>query len=153
VSQKLKATPPAGGHDLRDQKKLERFDPTSTQNPTERQDLSGADDDRPQPQLRAVMNGKKRRYPTRKRAETFEIDANGSHFTASVGRFENGALAELLFSNGEPGWRRLIGRQGLLRAARDSVALASTALQYDVPDEVLRSALMRSLRSNGRAQS
>ena len=58
------------------------------------------------------------------------------HFTATFSRFPSGELAEVFLNNGK------ISSQVDV-AARDSAVVASVALQYGVPPDVLRGALLR----------
>jgi hypothetical protein len=76
------------------------------------------------------------RLPNRRGAETFEITAGGLNYRATVGRSENGELAEIFLSNHK------VGSQADT-AAKDSAVVCSIALQYGVPLEVIRKALMR----------
>jgi hypothetical protein len=79
---------------------------------------------------------RRRRLPNRRAAETFDLEVGSLSYTATVGRFDNGALAEIFLSNGKAG-------SDSDTAARDSAVVASIALQYGVPPEVIRHALMR----------
>jgi hypothetical protein len=76
------------------------------------------------------------RLPNRRLAETFEVEVAGLRYVCTLGRFEDGALAEIFISNGKAG-------SDSDTAARDSAVVASIALQYGVPFEVIRHALMR----------
>ena len=78
----------------------------------------------------------RRRLPNRRPTETFEIEVGGLHYLVSVGHFADGALAEIFITNGKAGSDSDI-------AARDSAVVASIALQFGVPLDVLRHALMR----------
>jgi hypothetical protein len=78
----------------------------------------------------------RRRLPNRRAAETFEIEVGGLHYVVSVGHFADGALAEIFITNGKAG-------SDSDTAARDSAVVASIALQFGVPLDVLRHALMR----------
>ena len=78
----------------------------------------------------------RRRLPNRRSAETFELEVSGLRYTCTVGRFGGGELAEIFLSNGKAG-------SDSDTAARDSAVVASIALQYGVPAEVIRRALMR----------
>jgi len=71
----------------------------------------------------------RRRLSNRRPAETFSIEVGGLNYVVSVGRFDDGSLAEIFISNG--------------KAGSDSAVVASIALQYGVPAEVIRRALMR----------
>jgi hypothetical protein len=78
----------------------------------------------------------RRRLPNRRAAETFEIEVGGLHYVVSVGHFADGTLAEVFLSNGKAG-------SDSDTAARDSAVVASIALQFGVPLDVLCDALMR----------
>jgi ribonucleoside-diphosphate reductase alpha chain len=77
-------------------------------------------------------------------AETFNIEVGGLHYIVSVGRFSDGRLAELFITNGKAG-------SDSDANARDAAITASIALQYGVPLDVLRHALLRD--SHGRPSS
>jgi hypothetical protein len=76
------------------------------------------------------------RLPNRRAAETFEITAGGLNYRATVGRSDAGAIAEIFINNHK------VGSQADT-AAKDSAVVCSIALQYGVPLEVIRRALMR----------
>jgi hypothetical protein len=78
----------------------------------------------------------RKRLPNRRLAETFELEVGGQHYTACIGRFANGTIAEIFLNDGKCG-------SDSDTAARDSAVVASIALQYGVPVDVLRHALMR----------
>src|SRR5262249_60805013 len=78
----------------------------------------------------------RRRLPNRRPAESFGIEVGGLNYVVSVGRFDDGSLAEIFITNGKAG-------SDSDTAARDSAVVASIALQYGVPLDVLRHALMR----------
>jgi hypothetical protein len=78
----------------------------------------------------------RRRLPNRRLAETFEMSVSTLRYTVTVGRFEDGALAEIFLTNGKAG-------SDSDAAARDSAVVASIALQYGAPLDVIRHALMR----------
>jgi hypothetical protein len=78
----------------------------------------------------------RRRLPNRRQAETFELETGGLRYVCTIGRFADGTLAEVFLSNGKAG-------SDSDTAARDSAVVASIALQYGVPLDVLRHALMR----------
>ena len=84
----------------------------------------------------------RRRLPNRRASESFEIDAQGLAFTATVSRFDDGGVAEIFLQNHKAGSAAGIN-------AADSAVVASIALQYGVPLDVIRRALMRD--SHGRA--
>jgi hypothetical protein len=76
------------------------------------------------------------RLPNRRAAETFDLEVGGLRYVVSVGKFTDDAPAEIFISNGKAG-------SDSDTAARDSAVVASIALQYGVPLEVIRHALMR----------
>ena len=76
------------------------------------------------------------RLPNRRSAETFEITAGGLNYRATMGRSDTGAIAEIFINNHK------VGSQADT-AAKDSAVVCSIALQYGVPLEVIRKALMR----------
>jgi len=78
----------------------------------------------------------RRRLPNRRPAETFGIEVGGLNYVVSIGRFDDGSLAEIFISNEKAG-------SDSDTAARDSAVVASIALQYGVPAEFIRRALMR----------
>jgi hypothetical protein len=79
---------------------------------------------------------KRQRLPNRRACETFEITAGGLNYRATVGRFDDGQVSEVFLSNHK------VGSQADT-AAKDSAVVCSIALQYGVPLEVIRKALMR----------
>jgi hypothetical protein len=76
------------------------------------------------------------RLPQRRAATTFDFEVGGQHYTATVGRFDDGAPSEIFLTNGKAG-------SDSNTAARDCAVVASIALQYGAPVEVIRRALMR----------
>jgi hypothetical protein len=79
---------------------------------------------------------KRRRLENRRPAETFDLSVGGLRYTATIGRFDNGALAEIFLSSSKAG-------SDSDTTARDSAVVASIALQHGVPADVIRHALMR----------
>jgi hypothetical protein len=84
------------------------------------------------------------RLPNRRGQELIDFeDVNGFRFTAGIGRFADGSIAEIfLNSTGKAG-------AAIETIAKDSAVLASLALQHGADLEVIRRALMRD--STGRA--
>jgi hypothetical protein len=76
------------------------------------------------------------RLPNRRGSETFEITAGGLNYRATVSRFADHRVAEIFLTNHKVG-------SHADTAARDSAVVCSIALQYGVPLEVIRRALMR----------
>jgi hypothetical protein len=85
------------------------------------------------------MGEARERLPDRRSAETWDVEALGLHFKASVGRYVEGRVGEILLSN-----TRVNSSAGIM--ASDCAVVASIALQYGVPLDVLCHALMRDAR-------
>ena len=81
----------------------------------------------------------RQRLPDRRACETFAFQCNGLDHTASVSFFPNGELAEIFLSNAKAGSHSD-------SAAKDAAVVTSIALQYGVPLEVIRHALLRDPR-------
>jgi hypothetical protein len=79
------------------------------------------------------------RLPNRRHSETFGLECNGLRYTATVSWFADGRLGEIFLSN-----HRADSHADA--CARDSAILASLALQFGVPLDVLRRALLRDAR-------
>jgi hypothetical protein len=84
----------------------------------------------------------RQRLPNRRLAETFELEVAGLRYTCTVGRFADGAIAELFVSSHKTSSAADIN-------ARDSAILFSIAVQCGADPEVIRRALSRD--SQGRA--
>jgi hypothetical protein len=76
------------------------------------------------------------RLPNRRASETFDITAGGLNYRATVSRFVDGRVAEVFITNHKVG-------SHADTAAKDSAVVCSIALQFGVPLEVIRHALMR----------
>jgi ribonucleoside-diphosphate reductase alpha chain len=84
------------------------------------------------------------RLPNRRSCETFSFTCNNLNYTASIGRFPDGSLAEIFISNTRSGSHSdAVGR--------DSAVVCSLALQGGVSLETIRHALLRD--SQGRPSS
>lgn len=84
----------------------------------------------------------RRRLPDRRGCLTFDFESQGLRFTAGVSRFADGTLGEIFLTNHKAGSMANIN-------AQDAAAVCSLALQYGVPIETIRRALMRD--AQGRA--
>jgi hypothetical protein len=82
------------------------------------------------------MHGARERLPDRRECEGFDLEALDLRFHATVGRFADGRLAEVFITNHKAG-----SMAGIM--ASDAAVVASIALQYGVPVEVIWHALMR----------
>jgi len=76
------------------------------------------------------------RLPDRRECEGFDVEALGLRFHTTIGRYDDGRLAEIFITNHKAG-----SMAGIL--ASDSAVLCSIALQHGVPVDVIRKALMR----------
>jgi hypothetical protein len=82
------------------------------------------------------------RLPNRRPCETFGFEHAGMKYRASIGRYGDGRLSEIFISNNKSG-------SDADAAAKDSAVVCSLALQYGVPVETIRHALLR----DGRGQA
>jgi hypothetical protein len=82
------------------------------------------------------------RLPNRRRAELLDFAHNGLRYTASVGRFRDGRIAEIFVAPNKAG-------SAAADAARDAAIVTSIAPQFGCPIRTLRHALTRA--SDGRA--
>lgn len=76
------------------------------------------------------------RLPNRRASTTFDIEAGGRKYRCTVSRYADGSIGELFLSNNKAG-------SDSDTAARDSAVVCSIALQFGVPLEIIRHALMR----------
>ena len=82
------------------------------------------------------MTGARQRLPNRRASESFAIEVAGRRYRCTASFFDDGRLGEIFLSNNKSG-------SDSDCAARDSAVVASIALQYGVPLDVIRKALMR----------
>jgi hypothetical protein len=85
----------------------------------------------------------RRRLPNRRASTNFDITSQGLRFTVTS-TLEGGELREVFITNHKAG-----SAAGIM--ASDAAVVCSIALQYGVPVEVIRKALMRD--SQGHASS
>ena len=78
----------------------------------------------------------RQRLKDRRACESFELEVAGQHFTATVGRYADGAIGEIFLQSRKPGSQSDAN-------ARDAAVAASLALQFGCPLETLRRALLR----------
>ena len=88
------------------------------------------------------MSGTRERLPNRRQSETFTFSIGPIRYTAIVSRFHDGRLAEIFLNSGKAG-------SGTDVAAKDSAVVASIALQFGVPVDVIRHALLRDEQDRG----
>ena len=79
------------------------------------------------------------RLPNCRASVTFTFWCNSLLYTATVSYFANGDLAEIFLQNAKAGSHSDA-------AAKDSAVVCSIALQYGVPVDVIRKALLRDFR-------
>jgi hypothetical protein len=77
--------------------------------------------------------------PNRRACTTFAFECGPHRYIATVSHFPNKQLAEIFLGNGKAG-------SHIDDAAKDSAVVASIALQYGVPLDVIRRALLRDSR-------
>lgn len=82
------------------------------------------------------------RLPNRRGHVLIDFQADGFSYTASLGFFDDGGLAEVFLNSGKIG-------TAIETAARDSAVVASIALQHGVSPDTIRHALTRN--GNGEA--
>jgi hypothetical protein len=85
----------------------------------------------------------RRLLPNRRFSETFAVESQGMKFTATVSRFDSGEVAEIFLTNHRAG-------SDADASACDAAVICSIALQFSVPLEVIRKALMRDSRGGPR---
>ena len=78
----------------------------------------------------------RKRLSNRRTSFNFNFICGNFQYAASVSFFDDGRLAEIFLGNGHAG-------SGTDTAAKDSAVVASLALQYGVPVDVIRHALLR----------
>ena len=78
----------------------------------------------------------RRRLPNRRGHELLSFEHAGIYYTAGVGRFENGDLAEIFLNTRKHGTAVDVN-------ARDAAIAASLLLQHSCPVDTLRKALTR----------
>jgi hypothetical protein len=90
------------------------------------------------------MTALRARLENRRASETFTFQCNGMNYLTTVSFFTDGRLAEIFISNAKAGSHSD-------SAAKDSAVVCSIALQYGVPANTIRRALLRD--SSGHASS
>jgi ribonucleoside-diphosphate reductase alpha chain len=83
----------------------------------------------------------RQRLPNRRAAETFELEVGSLRYAATIGRYADGAVGEILLQNLKPGSQSDSN-------ARDAPVAASLALQHGCPLETLQRALLRDSRGH-----
>jgi hypothetical protein len=78
----------------------------------------------------------RQRLPNRRASTQVSFECNALRYIATVSFFPDGRLAEIFLSNAKAGSHSD-------SAAKDSAVVCSLALQYGVPVDVIRKALLR----------
>jgi hypothetical protein len=78
----------------------------------------------------------RRRLPSRRRSETFELKAGGLTYTCTASWFNDGSLGELFLTNHKSNSAADVN-------ARDAAVTFSIAVQHGVDPEAIRRALCR----------
>jgi len=76
------------------------------------------------------------RLPNRRRCESFEFAHAGMQFTATMGFYPNGEVAEIFLSSNKPG-------TAVEAVARDAAIVTSIALQHGASIQTILGALTR----------
>lgn len=76
------------------------------------------------------------RLPNRRHHESFAFEHAGIRYTAGIGRFDDGQLAEVFLNGAKCG-------TDADTAAKDAAIVASLALQHGVPCDVIQRAVTR----------
>jgi hypothetical protein len=83
----------------------------------------------------------RQRLPNRRASTQISFECNALRYVATVSFFPDGSLAEIFLSNAKAGSHS----DG---AAKDSAVVCSIALQFGVPVDVIRHALLRDAQGN-----
>jgi len=82
------------------------------------------------------MTNTRRRLLDRRGLELVNFEHSGFRYTATIGRFPDGGLAEIFLNVDKSG-------TAIETIARDAAIVASIALQYGTPADVIRHAITR----------
>jgi hypothetical protein len=80
----------------------------------------------------------RQRLSNRRPSTTFDFEAGGLRYTATVSRFADGRLGEIFLANHKPNSAADVN-------ARDAAIICSLALQHGTDLEVIRGALTRNV--------
>jgi hypothetical protein len=83
--------------------------------------------------MSARPHQERERLPNRREAELIDLEYAGQRWTASFGRFDDGRLAEIFVHSEKESELLVLGQEGAI--------IASLALQFGCPLEILRHAL------------
>jgi ribonucleoside-diphosphate reductase alpha chain len=82
------------------------------------------------------LTAERRRLPNRREHEVLDFEHGGFRYIGGIGRFQDGRLAEVFLNVAKSG-------TAIENHARDAAIVASVALQYGTPVDVIRHALTR----------
>lgn len=82
------------------------------------------------------MTAVRERLPNRRASTTLQVEVGGRRYRATISRYGDGRVGEIFLGNNKAGSDSDV-------IARDSAVVCSIALQYGVPIDVIRRALMR----------
>ena len=83
----------------------------------------------------------RQRLPMRRLSENFNFECGGLKYTATIGKADDGTVQEIFINN-----HKINSMADV--AARNLAVVCSIALQYHVPIETIRTALMRDMNGN-----
>jgi hypothetical protein len=83
----------------------------------------------------------RQRLQNRRESVNFSFECNALRYTATVSYFADGSLAEIFLNNSKAGSHSDV-------AARDAAIVCSLSLQFHVPLDTIRRALLRDGRGN-----
>jgi hypothetical protein len=111
-----------------------RAGPAGNSNPINKlTQLSAAQNAAPFFSRKSAVSATRQRLENRRLAETFELEVGGLRYTATIGRFADGRVAEIFLSN-----HRV--NSAADTNARDSAIVCSIALQFGADLETIRKA-------------
>jgi hypothetical protein len=84
----------------------------------------------------ATLPPRRRRLPSRRAAELYDLTFKRGHYTIGASRFPDGTLAEIFVHPAK-------ASSNLADIARDAAVTLSLALQFGTPAEAIRSAVTR----------
>jgi ribonucleoside-diphosphate reductase alpha chain len=90
----------------------------------------------PEEKAVAPKRGYRKALPQRRECENITFNHEGTDWTASVGRYPDGAIGEVFLSSTKPG-------SEIIAMGQDASVAASIAFQYGAPPQVVAAGLSR----------
>jgi hypothetical protein len=87
-------------------------------------------------ELAKPLSATRERLPNRREHELLDFEHGGFRYIGGIGRFDDGRVAEVFLNVAKSG-------TAIENHARDAAIVASVALQYGTPIDVIRHALTR----------